>query len=183
MKLLLYTSYRTGAKSLGTLLAGGLRVKYYHEPYELNNIKNVCVMRITANDDIKYGKLIDIFDKYILLYREDTKAQAESYVWAVKNNIYHFNSEIENYGYYHINDDFLIKNKEEIETYIKIFNNEQKYLKSLEGLKVSYEEIYIEKTGLNKITKYLGSTNNINLKPPPSYLKLRDNIPKKKTLL
>ncbi len=195
MKILIYTSFRTGCKTLGDWLESELRILYYHEPFNLEYEENFkkkfnlydmehtdplgCIVRIIFSSNIMYDEIKKLFNKHIILYREDTKEQAESFVWAQKTNNYHFNRKLSNLGYYSIDDYFLNENKDEIKNYITIFDKEKEHLKSLEGLKISYEELFIEKTGLNKIYEYLNFKSKTI---PNSALKLRNNTIKTRLL-
>jgi LPS sulfotransferase NodH len=188
MKILLYTGYRTGSKSLGKWLGIELGMPYYHEYYNqqdekkweyfkkinLNKI-NDYIIKISPNDGFNFDEIVNEFDKIILLYREDTLAQAQSMVWAKANEIYH-NTYVDNkftYAHYTINDKFLIDNSEKIDYIKNLYDNEVNFLKSKnKGLLISYEELYIHNTGIKKLEEYL----NIQSKTQFNKIdKLRDN--------
>lgn len=192
MKVLLYTGYRTGSRSLGEWLGIELNLEYHHEPFNINNpivfeqyidfnLNNIndCIVKISPKDELPFDNIKPHFDKIIILYRENIREQAESFVWSKHKKIYH-HSYIGNkfvYAHYIIDDAFLKDNVIEIQNEIKRLEIENKYIKSLsDGLLVSYEELYFSEIGLKKLEDYLDIKFKTKLNP---IHKLRNGFIKK----
>lgn len=169
MKILLYTGYRTGSKSLGEWLEIELETEYYHEPFnptiDLNtknfNIDSIKsgIIKISQTDGMIFNDIVGKFDKIILLYRENTLEQAESFVWANNKKQYHhtFVGEKFVYAHYNIPDDFLESNKGTINFNKARFDKQNEHILSIQtGLCISYEELYYSETGIKKLEEYLG---------------------------
>ncbi len=186
MKILLYTTYRTGSLNFGKWLESELNIKYYHEPLHMENINrnnfsiyklDSCIVKISPGHYFNYDKGFNLFDKIIVLIRENTLEQAESVVWAVDKNRWHFGDYFFT-NYYSIPDDFLILNKEKIEEVKKDIDNQNIYLISLINcLHITYEEFYYSDIGIKKLEGYLNFKANTS---PDPRTKLRNN---KKSLL
>ena len=198
MKILIYTGYRTGSKSLGNWLEIELGIPYYHEYYNKDNPEkwermrrinlnrlNDYIIKISPGDGFDFDEIINGFDKVILLYREDTLAQAQSMVWAKANELWHntYVNDKFTYAHYTIDDKFIIDNSEKINTIKEIYDREVSFLKSKNiGLLISYEELFVNNTGIKKLEDYLRiSTKTVF----DTNDKLRNNAPyiKPKTLI
>ena len=171
MKILIYTGYRTGSKSLGDWLQIELGIPYYHEYYNKNNPEkwermrkinldkiNNYIIKISPGDGFNFDEIVNGFDKVILLYREDTMSQAQSMIWAKANEVWHSThvNGIFRYAHYNIDDKFLTDNSEKIDSLKTIFDDEVNFLKSKNiGLLISYEDLYMNGTGIKKIENYL----------------------------
>lgn len=73
MKILLYCTHRTGSFSFGSWLEYEIDIPYYQN---LNKNYDSQIVKILYDDKIKYKEFLEFFDKIIVLYREDTIAQA-----------------------------------------------------------------------------------------------------------
>jgi hypothetical protein len=192
MKILLYTGYRTGSRSLGDWLSIELNIDYHHEPFNINNpiafekynnfsLNDIddCVIKISPKDDLKFEDIISKFDKVIVLYRNNIKEQAESFIWSKHKKIYH-HSYVDDkfvYAHYKIDDDFLLNNSNEINQEIQRLEIENEYIKSLNyGLLLTYEELYFSEMGLKKLEDYLNVKFKTKLNP---IHKLRNGFIKK----
>jgi hypothetical protein len=171
MKILLYTGYRTGSNSFGEWISIQLNLPYYHEPFNPNfDIKNFsiedagdCIIKIPPDDGFDYENLKIIFDKKIILYRENTREQAESIIWANEkqlwHNGWHTNTETSSFinAYYTIPNDWLDTNAGIIESTIDALEIENEELKLLkDGLHITYEELYYSDKGIKKVEDYIG---------------------------
>jgi LPS sulfotransferase NodH len=172
MKILLYTGYRTGSKSLGNWLKIELNMPYFHEYYnksneekwnyykkiDLNKI-NDYIIKISPNDGFDFDELIKEYDKVILLYREDTISQAQSMMWAKDTQLWHHTYLGDKFisAHYTIPIEWLNKNAEEINSINALLTKENELLKSLTNcLHITYEELYYSVEGIKKIENYLG---------------------------
>jgi len=178
MKILIYTGYRTGSNSLGEWSSIQLDLPYHHEPFNKMNKTSVnlftnknfsieeagdCIMKISPFDGFDYEKLKNLFDKRIVLYRENTKEQAESIVWAAEKELWHHTYLNDKFisAHYTTPIEWLNKNIKEIETIQFLLEKENELLKSLtDCLHITYEELYYSDNGIKKIEDYLGFKSN-----------------------
>lgn len=193
MKILIYTDYRTGSKSLGEWLEFETGIKYYHEllnpkhEWYFENTKlemlQECIVKISTDNKWNYDTGKGFFDKRIILTRENSMEQAESVVWANMYNRWH-NSEINgkwDIAYYEIGEEFLHENKETIQSVHESIVKRNQYFKSLKDcIHVTYEDLYFSNIGGEKISEYLGFTPKINIINPQN--KLRGGSTKKKLI-
>lgn len=172
MKILSYTGYRTGSRSLGEWLSSELGITYYHEPFNLNNptslkryadfnLDNIDegIIKISPRDDLKFSEVSSKFDKRIVLYRENTKEQAESILWANEKQLWHntiVDSKLIN-AHYTIPAEWLDANTNEIECIKDSLEKEKELFKTLEDcILLTYEELYFSDLGIQKIEDYIG---------------------------
>lgn len=156
MKILIYTSHRTGSTSLANFLMIEYECDYYRrfhyntdpEFVSAVNSNKSGIYKVCPDED-SYEKIKDLFDKRIVLTRENTRDQAESRVY----------SEIEGkkFSAYSISDSFLDLHKIRIDDMErKIINENTEFKKIEECLHITYEELFYTKNGLKKIEDYLG---------------------------
>jgi hypothetical protein len=156
MKILIYTSHRTGSTALANFLMIEYDCDYYRRfHYNTNdefdkivNLKSDGIYKVCPEED-SYKRIKSMFDKRIVLIRENTKEQAESRLY----------SEIKEkkFSAYSISNDFLNSNKQEIrEMENKIISENAEFKKLIECLHLTYEELFYSKEGLKKIEDYLG---------------------------
>ena len=151
MKILLYTGYRTGSNSFGEWASIQLDLPYYHEPFNKNITipsmianklalyKNFlieeagdCIIKVSPSDGFDYEELQNLFDKRIVLYRENTKEQAESIMWANEKQLWHHTYLDDKFisAHYTIPMEWLSKNAEEIEFNTASLTKENEVLKT-----------------------------------------------------
>jgi hypothetical protein len=171
MKILNYTGYRTGSRSFGEWLSFELNLPYYHEPFNpKSDIKNFLIeeihngiIKIPPADGFGYENLKKLFDKRIILYRENIKEQAESAIWSSEKQLWHHdwykateNSKFTN-AHYVIPQEWLDKNAEVIKCYSDGLEKENEELKLLKDcLHITYEELYYSNEGIKKTEDYIG---------------------------
>jgi hypothetical protein len=184
MRILIYTDYRTGSRSLGEWLELETGITYYHELLNpkhqefFKGIKlekmNECIVKISTDNKWNYDNGKNFFDKRIILTRDDSMAQAESVVWANIHNKWHNNvvNDKWNISYYEIDDKFLSDNEEKIRSIRESIVRKNEYFKSLKDcIHVTYEDLYFNKKGGEKIASYLGFTPKINIVNPENKLR------------
>lgn len=174
MRILIYTGYRTGSTSLGEWLSTELNLTYHHEPFnKLNaasqkNYKNFsieksndCIIKISPIDGFNFELLKSLFDKVIILYRENTIEQAESMIWANQKKIYHheYSYNILTYAHYTITSAWQKSHSDEINYRKAELEKENILLKNLDGFILTYEELYYSNEGIEKIENYIGFTS------------------------
>ncbi len=156
MKILIYTTHRTGSTSLANYLMIHYDCNYYRESHfknttlvdTLNKNENI-IIKFTPLE-IEYQTVRHLFDKCIILYRDNIIEQAESWLYADKVKKY--------FEPYVIEDDFFEKNREELNEKISIIKNENEKLKLCDdALHITYEDLYYTTDGIVQIENYLGT--------------------------
>ena len=174
MKILIYTTHRTGSTSLAQLLMNHYNCDYQREGFYknknfskiINNIENI-IIKLTPSE-IDYNLIRNIFDKCIVLTRNDVRAQAESRLYAENVKKY--------FTPYTIDDLFLKNHLNELANMEQIIKNENKILNKSENcLHITYEELYYN-DGLKKIEEYLNTSIILKLDNSKKYRNGKKNI-------
>jgi hypothetical protein len=195
MKILVYTGYRTGSRSLGEWLNTELGIHYYHEPLNIHNnvsinkypnfnIDNVNngIIKISPRDVLNIMEVYYKFDKRIVLYRENTREHAESIIWANENESWHNTAVNKKFtsAHYTIPSEWLQLNLKKIDAVESSLVKEKQMLKLLKDcLILTYEELYYSEVGINKLEQYLGFESKTKFN---SINKLRNGIINKKLI-
>lgn len=154
MKILIYTTHRTGSTSLANYLMIHYDCNYFRDSFfkngtlvdTLNKNENI-IIKFTPLE-VKYESVRHLFDKCIILYRDNVKEQAESWLYADKVKKY--------FEPYSIEDNFLEENKYELEVKIETIKHENEKLKTYnDALHITYEELYFSTKGTIEIENYL----------------------------
>jgi hypothetical protein len=149
MRILIYTTHRTGSTSLANFLMFNYSCDYQRHNYfnsVRNNIPNDIIIKLTPNEEI-YNEISNYFDKRIVLIREDVKSQAESRVFS---DVFG-----KKFSSYNISDSFLSEYENQIlkmQSIIKLENNELSSYSNC--LHITYEELYKSNSGILKLEKY-----------------------------
>jgi len=150
MRILIYTTHRTGSTSLANFLMFNYGYDYQRYLYFKNNftiLPKDIIIKLTPYESL-YNDVKYIFDKRIVLIREDLKSQAESRVFSEK-----FGKKFSSYS---IPNNFLNDFKSEIIDMQSTINSENEKLKKIEDcLLLTYEELYQSNSGLSKLEEYL----------------------------
>jgi hypothetical protein len=120
--------------------------------------------------DVDFLKLIEISNKVIILYRENTEEQIESWTNAKLTNNWDNNWVLKN-----------IKNNDEIDYFTELKNSFKKKYLDKEFFKISYEELYYN-NGFQKILDYL-NIDELENKNFPYGRRYRINVDKGNTLI
>lgn len=159
MKILIYTTHRTGSTSLAHLLMTHYKCDYQRESFfknknffkTIDSIENI-IIKLTPTE-IDYNSVRNIFDKCIVLTRNDIRAQSESRAYAHHIIKWHVP--------YIIDDLFLKEYKDELNMWDNIIKKENGILNKCENcLQITYEDLYYS-DGLKKIEEYLNTTFNL----------------------
>jgi hypothetical protein len=147
MRILLLANGRCGSYSVLDWIAEELNIKIFVENEPITIKDNYIVKRTTDNIPN-----LSEFDYIIKLYRENTILLAESETWAINNKIWHMID----------GEKYVIPLRYLIDNHVGIWerklnhDNNNKLLKSIEpGILVSYEEIFVNKTGQDMLSSYL----------------------------
>ena len=160
MRILIYALPRTGSNNLTHYIANSFHYREFIEPYHEERFwdtdltefdiwerDNVVVKMMFGQGGYWYNNIKDKFDKVIILYRENTKEQAESYAYATKGKDWHSP---------YIYEPSKVTEEEYQETY-KMFSR-KKEIDALEGFKISYENLYTTGIDKDRLDQYLGIT-------------------------
>lgn len=116
-------------------------------PSQYKKVKDILCIKEVYYPHKKWEDLIAISDKIIVLYRENSTEQLESFLNSVVTNNWS-----KSYVYKNINDIFT---KEKAEYFNQLKSEfKQKYVDNSEYFKISYEELY-KNNGFQKILNYL----------------------------
>jgi hypothetical protein len=165
MKILIYTTHRTGSTSLANFLMFNYSYDYQRHNYfnnNCNNLPNDIIIKLTPKEE-HYDNIKHLFDKRIVLIREDIREQAESVVY----------SQLEKkvFQSYTMTKSFLIDNSELIESQIQIIMKQNELLRKCDDcFIITYEELYTSNIGIIKLENYL----NIKFKYTLQYKRYRD---------
>lgn len=167
MKILIYTTHRTGSTSLAELLMTHFNCEYQRDEFFKNEhfIKKIklidnIIIKLTPKE-ADYNSIREIFDKCIVLTRNNIIEQAESRVYAEHIKKY--------FVPYKIEKDFFEIYKTELDRMISIIELENKILnKCTNCLHITYEELYY-RDGLEKIQNYLNTSMILKLDNSKKY--------------
>ncbi len=151
MRILIYTTHRTGSTSLANYLMFNFAYDYQrHEYFKKNkeSLPNDIIIKLTPNEE-SYDDVKNLFDKRIILIREDVKSQSESRVY----------SEIfgKKFSSYTIQNNFFKEYASEISNMYKLIELENNMLiKYSDALQLTYDELYKSNVGIFKLEEYFG---------------------------
>jgi hypothetical protein len=167
MKILIYTTHRTGSTSLAQLLMTHYKCDYQRELFFknknffkiINSIENIIIKLTPSETD--YNLVRNLFDKCIVLTRNDIRAQSESRLYAdyIKKQ----------FTPYVIDDSFLKQHTYELNHMEEIIQKENNILAECENcLHITYEDLYYN-SGLKKIEEYLNTSILLKLDNSKKY--------------
>lgn len=162
MKLLIYTTHRTGSTSLANFLMFNFGYDYQRFNYfknNMNKLPNDIIIKLTPTE-IDYNNVHSLFDKRIVLIREDTQSQSESRVYS---EVYG-----KKFSSYKIPNSFLYDYNYEIESMKKTIILENEKLKSITNcLVITYEQLFNSGLGIGILETYLDTKFKFNLEYNP----------------
>lgn len=168
MKILIYTTHRTGSTSLAELLMSHYVCDYHRGSLLFPPPENI-IIKITPSE-FRYEVIQGYFDKIIVLIRENTHEQAESRVYADLVE--------KKFTPYTIEKQFLIDNKSKIDEMEQLIIRENNYLKECDDcLILTYDELYNSPNGMIRMEDYLETKFSFRINNSKKY---RDN---RKTLI
>lgn len=162
MKILIYTTHRTGSTSLANFLMFNFECDYHRFNYfknNMNKLPNNIIIKLTPIE-IEYDYIESLFDKKIILIREDIQSQSESRVYS---EIYG-----KKFSSYVIPNTFTIDYELEIESMKKTITFENEKLKSMPNcLVVTYEQLFRSDIGIKMLEVYLDTKFKFKLEYNP----------------
>jgi hypothetical protein len=162
MRILIYALPRTGSTNLAYYLGESLNylvaVEPFHESrfwqqtlteYDILERDNVVVKTMWGQGGYWYKDLVDKFDKVIILWRENTLQQAESFAYAALDN---------SQKYWH--DPYIFTSKEvpeeDINNHLIWFQDRYKEVEDIHDFKTTYEKIYVTGEDLDRLDQHVG---------------------------
>ena len=156
MKILVLSHQRCGSTTLCKWLSKELNINLDGNHYNSKTFNSVFF----NNDIIKKNEVEDYypteediskFDKVIYLTRDDSTNAAISCVMAKTTNNYH--------NEYSITKEWIDKNKNQILYEINKYNKMKSKIKEYIGFQTTYEGVYLNKSDVSKILKYMNIEN------------------------
>jgi hypothetical protein len=193
MRILIIAHPRSGSTSFGKWLSMELNYQWVNEPYnndtrEWNKNKNEriysafnslnVVSKFLYSDfknESQIEETIKLFDKVILLKRNNVKESAVSILIAYETNRYH--------DKYKINNHWIEKNKDKIYNESLNFIRINKEISKLNGLQITYEGIYDTKEDIEKVKNYIEINEFKHLHYIDKKRRCQQNNINKKTLI
>jgi len=165
MRIAIISHHRSGSTMFSRWLSFELGYSLILEPYNIDdwnknreyNIQNalkqenviVKYLYNQFNNQTEIDEVLNNFDKIILLIRKNEKESAISAVYASENKKFH--------STYFIDDNWIHNHIALIENQIINLNILKDKIKNIPtGLLVTYENIFEEKTDIDKIKNYIG---------------------------
>lgn len=193
MRILIIAHPRSGSTSFGKWLSMELNYQWVNEPYnndtrEWNKNKNERIysafnslnvvskfLYSNFKNESQIEETIKLFDKVILLKRNNVKESAVSILIAYETNRYH--------DKYKINNHWIEKNKDKIYNESLNFIRINKEISKLNGLQITYEGIYDTKEDIEKVKNYIEINEFKHLHYIDKKRRLQQNNINKKTLI
>lgn len=190
MRILIYALPRTGSTNLAYYLAESLNYLVAIEPfhdsrfwqskltdYDIFERDNVVVKTIWGQGGYWYKDLKDKFDKVIILWRENTLEQAQSFAYAALEN-----------SQEHWHEPYMYTDKQvpegDIQKHLESFQDGYKEIENIDDFKTTYEKVYITGEDLEIVDKYVGITGkNYRFLLDKNNKYRKDNLGVKKTLI
>jgi hypothetical protein len=120
------------------------RYEYFKKNKE--SLPNDIIIKLTPNEE-SYDNVKNLFDKRIILIREDVKSQAESRVFSDVHG--------KNFSSYNISDSFLSEYANQILKMQSIIKLENSELNSYSNcVHITYDELYKSNIGIFKLEEY-----------------------------
>ena len=159
MKILLYAGGRTGSHSLSNYMCDELNYIFIHEEttdFDYKTSENFVYKRNLHDKEFNLESEKEFFDKIIILYRKDTLEQAVSGIYAnLKHQWHHTKGTLDNF--YEIDNKFYEENYSMVIQWKNDFDKMLEKILSYDNFfKISYEELFVEKTGKSRIDDYIG---------------------------
>jgi len=162
MRILIYALPRTGSTALTHYIANSLHYRAIIEPYhderywdqtlteaDIWERDNVVVKMMFGQGDYWYRDIKSKFDKIVILYRENTKEQAESYAYAMNFPDWHAP---------YVYNPSIVTEEAYLSAYEK-FKDRIEEVRSFNEFTVKYEDLYISGTDRDRLDEHIGITN------------------------
>lgn len=152
MRVLVLSHTRCGSTTLCKWLSNELDIELDETPYNPKTFnivfqKNNIIRKIVAEEYIPTIDIINKFDKVICLIRENSIDSSISFIVANNNKIWH--------DKYDVSANWINENKNLIIERKYFYDYLKNKLKKLKVFQITYEGIYINKTDIDRVFKYM----------------------------
>jgi len=156
MRVLVLSHTRCGSTTLCKWISKELNIELDETPYHEKTFYSVfektnIIRKIVAEEYIPQNDVMNKFDRIICMSRENIIDSSISFIVANKTNVWHDKYEITN--------EWIIDNKNIIIETAHKYEHLKNHLKNKNLFKITYENIYINKTDINKVINYLNINN------------------------
>ena len=156
MKVLILSHQRCGSTTLCKWLSKELNINldgnhYNSETFNLVFFNNDIIKKNEVEDYYPTKEDISKFNKVIYLTRDDSINTAISCITAKNTNNYH--------DEYEITKEWIYENKNQILEESNRYDKMKYKIKTYNGFQITYENMYINKTDVNRVISYLNIEN------------------------
>jgi len=152
MRVLVLSHTRCGSTTLCKWLSKELDVDLDERPYNFKTFNSIIksdnvVIKIVAEEYYPTNEDINKFDKVICLTRENSSDASISFIRSKNVDKWH--------DQYEVTDGWINKHKNKILEQIYKYDEIKLRLKEYKVLQITYENIYVSKSDLNRILNYM----------------------------
>ena len=156
MRILILSHTRCGSTTLCKWISNELNIELDETPYDKNTLnsifeKNNIIKKIVIEEYNPPNEVIEKFDKVICLSRENNIDSAISFINADIKGLWH--------DTYKITKEWIDKNKNQILEESNRYDKMKYKIKTYNGFQITYENMYINKTDVNRVIGYLNIEN------------------------
>lgn len=152
MRILILSHTRCGSTTFCKWLSNELDIELDETPYDIKTFnivfqKNNIIRKIVVEEYMPTIDVINKFDKVICLIRENSIDSSISFIIANSSNIWHTE--------YDVSANWISENKNLIIERKYFYDYLKNKLKKLKVFQITYEGIYINKTDIDRVFKYM----------------------------
>ena len=156
MRILILSHTRSGSTTLCKWLSKELDLFLNETPYDKNTFDDIfksnnIIRKIVIEEYNPPNEVIEKFDKVICLSRENNIDSAISFINA--------NNKVRWHDTYEITNEWINDNKNKIIEMVYKYEHLKTYLKNKDIFQITYENMYINKTDVNRVISYLNIEN------------------------
>ena len=156
MRILILSHTRCGSTTLCKWISKELNFEVDYDNYDVNTfnsifIKNNIIKKIVIEEYNPPNEVIEKFDKVICLSRENNIGSAISFIVADNKSRWH--------DIYEITNEWIEDNKNKIIENVYKYEQLKTFLKNKDLFEITYENMYINKTDVNRVIGYLNIEN------------------------
>ena len=160
MKILILSHTRCGSTTLCKWISKELDIELDETHYDFKQFnsvfeKNNIIRKIVIEEYNPSNEVIEKFDKVICLSRENDIDSAISFINADNKGRW--------YDTYEITNEWINDNRNKIIETIYKYEHLKNSLKNKDVFQITYENMYINKTDVNRVVSYLNIENPIHL--------------------
>lgn len=156
MHILILSHTRCGSTTLCKWISNELDIELDETPYDKTTFefifkKTNIIKKIVVEEYTPSNEIINKFDKVICLTRESNIDTAISFINADSKDIWH--------DAYEITNEWINDNRNKIIETVYKYEHLKNHLKNKDAFQITYENMYINKTDVNRVISYLNIEN------------------------